>query len=109
MPLAPLAGCRWTAQRDRGFPLMLGLFAKPGQQRGHVVGEAARVVEELTDRDFAVVRDEPRKMLAERIVETEAILGGELQNNAGDERLRDAPDREPVRQGRLEEHASDLQ
>jgi hypothetical protein len=78
---------------------MLWLFAKPVEQRRHVVGEAARVVEKPADRNLAVVRHEPRNMRSERVVEAEAILSGELQDDAGDKRLRHAPDRESVRSG----------
>ena len=69
--------------------------AEHGLDEGPVVGvveEAARVVEQLTQRDRVAVRNETGQVALDRIVDVQLPLGLELQHDGGDERLRDACD-----------------
>jgi hypothetical protein len=59
----------------------------------HVVVEPRGVVEQLTQRDRAGAR-EALHPAAERVVQVEDAAGGELHDQAGDERLGDARDGE---------------
>lgn len=50
---------------------------------GGVVVEAACVLEELADADRVAVADETRQPSFDRVVEREAVLLGELENERG--------------------------
>ena len=68
-----------------------------------VVGETARVVEELADRDLAAVRDETGKPALDGVAQAKLALCHELQHDCRDVRLRQARDAVPV--GRLHRRA----
>ena len=60
------------------------------------VGEPARVVEQLPDRDRIAVRDEPGEPPLDGVAQAELALADELEDDGGDVGLRDACDPEPV-------------
>jgi hypothetical protein len=52
--------------------------------------------EQLPDRDGPAARDDARKVLLDRVAQLEAALLDELEHDRSGERLRHAPDPEPV-------------
>jgi hypothetical protein len=64
-----------------------------------IVEQAARVAEQLADRDRVAVGQQPRQDARDRLVEPQPPLVGELQHDHGDERLRNARDAEAVGAG----------
>ena len=72
-------------------PLVLGeLGGGPGDDRRQI-GVAARVVEELADRDLAPAGN-PVDVVADRVVDTDLTLLDELHHERAGKRLRDAAD-----------------
>src|SRR3954447_20844394 len=61
-----------------------------------VVEEPTPVAEELADGDLLPVRHDPGQPARNRVVEREPALCDELEDDRGDERLRDAADAETV-------------
>ena len=55
------------------------------------------MTEQVPERDRLAVRNGPGQPVVDRIVERELPLADELENDGGDERLRDAPDPEAIR------------
>ena len=62
----------------------------------HVVGDAARVVEQIPEADASSFAKTSREERADTVVQPEPVLGDELHDDRRNEALRDASDPEPV-------------
>ena len=70
-------------------------LVEPGRELGDV-GEPGAMREQVANRDHLPARRDARKVALERVVQTKAALLYELEHDRRGERLRHAPDPEPL-------------